>query len=664
MEIQEGRCRPFISHVSPQVECGRFPIKRVIGEQVIVTADIFADGYSQMATDLLFRHHSQLDWLSVPMVFLENDRWKGHFTVEALGIYFYTLMAWVDYFSTWQNDLQKKFKVGTDISVDLLVGIKMIEEALQAQADTELRGWLENIQTAKNEEIAINFASDPVLHRLMRARPSNQKWVAQYSKNLSVTVDPPKALFSAWYELFPRSTSAQPGKHGTFKDCQRLLPEIAQMGFNVLYFPPIHPIGTSKRKGRNNQSAALEIDLGSPWAIGSQEGGHDAIHPELGTLEDFKQLVVAAQELGIDIALDLAFQCSLDHPYLQQHPNWFNWRPDHTIQYAENPPKKYEDIVPFNFETDNWKDLWEELKQIVLYWIDKGIRLFRVDNPHTKPFAFWEWLIGEIKQAYPEVIFLAEAFTRSKIMYHLAKLGFTQSYTYFTWRHTKQELIDYMTEITNTEIREYFRPNFWPNTPDILTEELQQGGRAMFLIRLILAATLSSNYGLYGPVYELLIKEALPGTEEYLNAEKYESKYWERSNPEGLKEFITQINRIRHENRALQATNNIKFYEIDQEQIIYYGKCDLNSDYILLIVVSLDAFNPQTATLTIPLKDLGLTPTSTYTVQELFSGCQLIWEGEKQTMTLDPKQIPAYIFRIYRESSCEVDFKYFNEANI
>jgi len=400
----------------------------------------------------------------------------------------------------------------------------------------------------------------------------DRRFATTYLKELVVVVDREKARFSTWYEMFPRSSASEPGRHGTFKDCEMRLPYISSMGFDVLYFPPIHPIGYTQRKGKNNTPMAGPDDPGGAWAIGAEEGGHKDIHPQLGTFEDFQRLIAKAREYGVEVALDLAFQCSPDHPYVKEHPEWFRWRPDKTIHYAENPPKKYEDIYPFDFETEHWRELWEELKSIVLFWIEQGVRIFRVDNPHTKPFSFWDWLIKEIKKDSPDVIFLSEAFTRPKVMYRLAKLGFTQSYTYFAWRNTKRELIEYLTELTQTEVREYLRPNFWPNTPDILPEHLQYGGRPAFMIRLVLAATLSSSYGIYGPAFELCIDEALPGKEEYLNCEKYEIKHWDREKPGSLQDFIARVNRIRKENPALQTTWNLRFYEADNEAFLFYGK--------------------------------------------------------------------------------------------
>ncbi|MDO9559682.1 MAG: hypothetical protein Q7I89_08345 [Syntrophales bacterium] len=446
---------------------------------------------------------------------------------------------------------------------------------------------------------------------------------------------------------------------GTFRDCARLLPEIAKLGFDVLYFPPIHPIGKVNRKGKNNTPASEQHDPGSPWAIGSADGGHKAVEPSLGALDDFRQLVKEAGTHGIEIALDIAYQCSPDHPYLTEHPEWFKKRPDGTVQFAENPPKKYEDIVPFHFETENWQDLREELRSIILFWIEQGVRIFRVDNPHTKPFAFWDWLIKEIKQACPEVIFLAEAFTRPKVMSRLAKAGFTQSYTYFTWRNTKREITDYLTELTQTECREYFRPNFWPNTPDILPEFLQYGGPPAFLIKLVLAATLSSSYGIFSPSFEQCITDALPGKEEYLDSEKFEIKHWDWNKPGTIRELIARINKIRRENPALQTTWNLQFYDVDNDYLLFYGKATPDLSNIILVVVNLDPFHAQAGWLTIPLGKLGIDPAQTYLVHDLISNDKHLWQGERNFFEINPAVMPASIFRVHRRLRREEDFDYF-----
>jgi starch synthase (maltosyl-transferring) len=654
----DGRQRAVISHVTPQVEEGRFAIKRIVGDVVTISAYIFADGHNSVAANLLFRSRKQKNWKEVPMTMGVNDQWSGTFTVDTLGLYFYTIHAWVDYFGSWQQDITKKFQAGMKIKTEIELGIKFLEETLQHRKHPEIKRFLIEIKKAKSEEQRLKLATNEKLSFLMREFYPNKQWLTEMPKALSIIVDSRKARFSTWYELFPRSCSPKRNKHGTFKDCQQLLPEIANMGFDVLYFPPIHPIGYSKRKGKSNQLNPNSKDPGSPWAIGSNEGGHKAIHPQLGSLEDFTQLISNAKQLGIDIALDIAIQCSLDHPYIHEHPDWFNWRPDGTIQYAENPPKKYEDIVPFYFESKNWKELWLELRSIFLFWIEKGVKIFRVDNPHTKPFAFWEWIITTIKQEYPDVIFLSEAFTRPQVMYWLSKLGFTQSYTYFTWRHTKQELTDYFTAIILSEINEYFRPNLWTNTPDILTEELQKGGRSVFISRLILAATLSSNYGMYGPAFELMEWEGKKGTEEYLHSEKYEIRHWNRETNDSLKPLIMQLNQMRRKYEALQQTSNLKFLEIDNDQILYYGKFHSTPAHAVLILVNLDPFQAQSGRLKMPLDELGLSAKGSYRVHELLSKRYYIWEGEYQTITLEP-QMPACIFLVQKKVRREVDFEYF-----
>jgi starch synthase (maltosyl-transferring) len=447
--------------------------------------------------------------------------------------------------------------------------------------------------------------------------------------------------------MFPRSCSDEPGRHGTFKDCEARLPYIAEMGFDVLYLPPIHPIGHTNRKGKNNAVTTRQSDPGTPWAIGAEEGGHKAINPQLGTMEDFRHLAIKAQEYGIEIALDIAFQCSPDHPYVKEHPEWFLWRPDGTVQYAENPPKKYQDIFPLNFETEHWRELWDELRSIVLFWAEQGIRIFRVDNPHTKPFRFWDWLIGEVKRDYPEAIFLAEAFTRPKIMYHLAKLGFTQSYTYFTWRNTKSELTEYLTELTQTEVKDFFRPNFWPNTPDILHAYLQTGGRAAFMARLVLAATLSANYGIYGPAFELMENTPRePGSEEYLNSEKYEIKHWDTGRADSLKDFITRVNRIRRENPALQSNRNLWFNATDSEHLICYSKHTDDLSSIVLIVVNLNPHQTQSGWVNVPLGAWGLDPQKPCQAYDLLNNTSHTWHREWNQLELNPDSCPARIFRV------------------
>lgn len=656
----KGRNRVVIENVKPEIDGGRFPIKRVVGEKVVVLADIFADGHDAVSAKLLFKKENEKAWQETPMRFLENDRWAGEFVVAELGIYLYTLAGWVDHFQTWRKDIKKKFDATQDIKIDLLIGVELVEAAAKRAKGKEanaLATFAENIKKNDAAEAVAVALSQELLVSMKKY--TDTAFATRYEKELAVEVNREKALFSAWYERFPRSCASKPGQHGTFRDCEKLLPEIARMGFDVLYLPPIHPIGKVNRKGKNNSPEVGAEDVGSPWAIGSAEGGHKAIHPRLGSFEDFQRLLNKAQAHGIEIAMDLAYQCTPDHPYVKAHPQWFKKRPDGTIQYAENPPKKYQDIFPINFETEDWQALWEELKSVILFWIDKGVRIFRVDNPHTKAFPFWEWVIREIKRDYPDAIFLAEAFTRPKAMYRLAKIGFTQSYTYFTWRNTKGEFIQYLTELTQSEAREFFRPNFWPNTPDILPEHLQYGGRPAFLMRLVLAATLSSNFGIYGPAFELCVSEALPGKEEYLNSEKYELKNWNWEQEGNLRDFIARLNKIRRENPALQTTWNLKFYEVDNENLLFYGKATDDFTNIILVLVNLDPFHPQSGWVKVPIEELGISPDQSYLVHDLLSDDKYLWQGEKHRVSLDPQMLPAQIFRVKAHLRREMDFDYY-----
>jgi starch synthase (maltosyl-transferring) len=661
VDMGEGRKRIIIENVKPEIDCGTFPIKRVVGENVVVEADIYADGHDAVSATLLFQRWQEHTWNEVPMRFIGNDRWRGEFRVGETGIYSYTVQGWVDHFRTWQLDLKKRFDSGQDIAVDLVIGAAIIESiadrASRKPDRKRILSYASLFKGGTDNAALVAAASDPDLGDLID-QYADRRLSSRYAKELRVVVDRPKALFSAWYEIFPRSCSHD-GQHGTFRDCEALLPEVAEMGFDVLYVPPIHPIGETIRKGKNNTLVSGSDHVGSPWAIGSDKGGHKAVHPALGTVKDFQRFIAKAREFGIEVAMDLALQCSPDHPYVKEHPEWFRWRPDGTVQYAENPPKKYEDIIPLNFETEQWFGLWEELKSIVLFWIEKDIRIFRVDNPHTKPFAFWQWLIGELKTAYPDLIFLSEAFTRPKVMYRLAKLGFTQSYTYFTWRNTKQELIQYIQEVSMTGVREYFRPNFWPNTPDILPEHLQFGGRNAFMMRLVLAATLSSNYGIYGPAFEMIENEAVPGKEEYLNSEKYEIKLWDRNREGTIRDFIARVNRIRKENTALQMTFNITFYDVDNDNLICFGKVSDDLSNIILVVVNIDPFHKHSGWVKIPIHDFGIDPHQPYMVHDLLGEEKYIWQGERNYVEINPHISPAHIFRIRRKLKKEADFDYF-----
>jgi starch synthase (maltosyl-transferring) len=660
-QTANGRHRVVIQCVSPEIDCGRFAIKRVVGETVIVEADVFVDGHDQAACQILYwQDNAKLQWS--PMKTLGNDRWRGQFTVTSVGRYQYSLEAWIDRFRTWRDDLEKRISAGQEVHVDLLIGAQLIERAA-ARATGEdaglLQQWARRIREDKDRPSGAALALDEGLLEVIERYP-DRDLVTRYEKQLTVIVDREKARFSTWYEVFPRSCSPQVGRHGTFRDCEAWLPYIASMGFDVVYLPPIHPIGRAFRKGKNNSIVAEPDDVGSPWAIGSAEGGHKSIHPELGTLEDFRRFVSKAEEHGLEVALDLAFQCTPDHPYVHEHPQWFRTRPDGAIQYAENPPKKYQDIYPLDFENPDWRALWQELKSVIIFWIDWGVRIFRVDNPHTKPFSFWEWVIGQIKEEYPDVLFLAEAFTRPRVMYRLAKLGFSQSYTYFAWRNTKQELTDYFTELTQTEIREYFQPNLWPNTPDILPEYLQVGGRPAFMVRLILAATLGSSYGIYGPAFELC--ENIPlhaGSEEYLNSEKYELKHRDLHSTWSLKDLISRVNRVRKEDPALQSNRNLLFHKTDNPALICYSKAADDLSSVVVVVVNLDCFHVQSGWVQLDLDSIGLDANHAFQVHDLLGEGHYLWQGSRNYVELTPESLPAHIFRVRRWVRTERDFDYY-----
>ena len=654
----DGRRRVVIEGVTPEIDAGGFPAKRSVGERLTVEADVFADGHDALACVLRWRHESSELWNDVPMVPVVNDRWRGEFMVGELGRYFYTVQGWVDAFETWSRQFAKRVEAGQDITQELEVAARMID-ATATRADGSDSNRLRAYAAAMRKgRASASSALGGELAQLMD-RYADKSLAVTYSRELSVTVDPERARFSAWYELFPRS-AGNPGAHGTFADVERRLPEIASMGFDVLYLPPIHPIGHSNRKGANNATAASPDEPGSPWAIGSEEGGHKSINPLLGTLEDFRHLVAAARAHGIEVALDIAFQCSPDHPYAREHPEWFKHRPDGTIQYAENPPKKYEDIIPFDFETASWRELWDELLSIVLYWVDQGVTVLRVDNPHTKPFAFWEWLIAEVKRRHPDVILLAEAFTRPKVMFRLAKVGFTQSYTYFAWRNTPSELAQYFAELSQPPVSEYFRANLWPNTPDILTEYLQTGGRPAFAARFLLAATLGANYGIYGPAFELCESRAREsGSEEYLDSEKYQVRNWDRNSPDSLRELITLVNKVRHENPALQSDRGLRFHPTENDQLIAYTKSTPDLADVVLTVVNVDPHHTQAGMINLPIEELGIRRDRGYQAHELLSGARYLWNGPRNYVEINPHSIPAQIFRFRRRLRSEHDFEYF-----
>lgn len=658
----DGRKRVVIESVEPEIDAGRFPVKRIIGDSIEVEADVFADGHDHVDARLLFRFHETPTWSAVPMRPLGNDRWRGEFPVTREGEYLYTVAGWIDHFDTWRSDLEKRIAAGQDIRVDLLNGAQLVEQAaLRAGRDDAdaLRRWEAELRATEEIAAAPTAALDPALAAMM-ALYLDPAMETRYERELRVTVDREKARYSAWYEMFPRSTAMEPGRHGTFKDCEARLDYVARLGFDVLYLPPIHPIGQSFRKGKNNATTAEPDDVGSPWAIGAQEGGHTAIHAQLGTLEDFRSLLRAAANKGIELALDIAFQCSPDHPWVSEHPEWFKKRADGTIQYAENPPKKYQDIYPLDLESSDWQGLWDGLLGVFLFWIEQGVRIFRVDNPHTKAFPFWEWLIAEVKRDFPDALFLAEAFTRPRVMQRLAKLGFSQSYTYFTWRNTKQELTEYFTELTQTKVHEFMRPNLWPNTPDILSETLQVGGRPAFLSRLVLAATLGPNYGIYGPAYELGENKPIrPGSEEYLNSEKYEIRHWNLDAPHSIDGTIATVNRARRENPALHASHDLSFHYTDNPYLIAYSKASPDGSNFVLTVVNLDSFHTQSGWVNLDLERLRLRADESFQVFDQLTGFRYLWQGARNYVELAPDRMPAHIFRVLRKVRSEKDFDYY-----
>jgi len=639
----------WIGNVRPELDGGRFPVKREVGDLFEVSADILREGHEALAAVLKYRTVKDTRWREVRMERVQNDRWVAHFPLEENTRYLYTIEAYPDPYRTWAEDLKKRIAAGMDVASELLEGAGLLRQTLSRAAGADrqrLEARLADFERAETATARARILLDPETADLMDTYPDRSAGTT-YDHELVVMVDRRLARFGAWYEMFPRSQGKIPGAHGTFKDCIDRLPDIAAMGFDVIYLPPVHPIGRSFRKGKNNSLTTGPDDPGSPWAIGNEEGGHKALEPALGTLEDFRAFVRAARSLGIEIALDYALQCSPDHPYVCEHPEWFHARPDGTIKYAENPPKKYQDIYPLNFYCRDREALWEEMKSILLFWIEQGVRIFRVDNPHTKPIPFWAWLIGEIQAVYPDVIFLGEAFTRPKVMQALAKVGFTQSYTYFTWRNFKTELAEYFTELTQTDVAEYLRGNLFTNTPDILPPILQQGGRPVFKMRLALAATLSSVYGIYSG-YELCENVAIPGTEEYLNAEKYEIKVRDSNASGNIRDYIARINAIRKENPALHEYRNLRFYESDDDNVLFYAKRSYDGSNAVLVAVNLDPFETHQARIRVPLDVLGIGPDERFQVHELITGERHLWKGAEQTIRLDPREEPAAIFRVSR----------------
>lgn len=661
-----GRSRVIVEGPSPAVDAGRYPAKRIVGESVRCSVDLISDGHDSIAGALLYRRAGAAEWTSTLLTSVGNDRWTASFVPTSTGRWEFTFEAWVDHFATWAKGLAKKAAAQQDVSLELLEGAKMVAEAttrtktlVENEALRSAAALLGDVHADVHARVA--QGTSPDLLRLMSANPDRRD-ASQLEHLLSLTVDPKLARFGAWYEFFPRSTFGRAGleplKHRTLRECEDRLPYVANMGFDILYLPPIHPIGRSYRKGPNNTLSAGPDDVGSPWAIGSAEGGHKAIHPALGTLEDFRRFVSRARSLGIEVAMDIAFQASPDHPYVKEHPEWFKHRPDGTIQYAENPPKKYQDVYPFDFECAAWESLWEELTSVVMHWVEQGVRVFRVDNPHTKALRFWEHCISRVKEANPDAIFLAEAFTRPKLMYSLAKAGFTQSYTYFTWRHTKEEFTHYLRELTAPPVSDFYRPNFWPNTPDILPEHLQFGGRPMFMQRLVLASMLSASYGIYGPPFELMEHVARPGAEEYIDNEKFQLRAWDVERPESLRELIGKLNRIRRENAALHD-NRLSFHHTDNPQLFCFAKRDESGENVVLCVVNMDIHHTHSGWVELDLPAIGIQPGERYQVHDLLADSRYQWSGTRNFVELNPQVMPAHVFRIRKHVRTEHDFEYF-----
>ncbi|MFC2150076.1 maltotransferase domain-containing protein [Calditrichota bacterium] len=645
----KGRKRVRIENIAPVVDSGRYAVKRIIGEPVEVGADIFADGHDQLAADLLYRRQGGRRWREVRMTEAFNSRWQASFTPDSTGFYQLNIVAWVDEFRSWLQGFKKKVEAQQYVKVDLMIGLDILKYTMtrcENRYRAAISQWVKRLDAAPDLEASIVLILDDELSELMHLR-GLRKQTSELDKPLPLLVEPLHARFSSWYEMFPRSASEQEGVHANFQDVEHRLPYISHMGFDVVYFPPIHPISQVLRKGPNNTLVAGPGDPGSPWAIGSREGGHKSIHTDLGTFGDFRHLIERAREFNLHIAIDVAFQVSPEHPYIEQHPEWFRMRPDGTIQYAENPPKKYQDIYPFDFDTKDWRELWDELFSVFIFWIEQGVEIFRVDNPHTKPFAFWEWCIGEIKKQYPDVLFLAEAFTMPRIMQHLAKIGFSQSYTYFPWKNNRAELIEFINEFTTEEVRQYMYCNHWTNTPDILNAYLQQGGRTPFMTRLILASTLGANYGIYGPAFELCVSQPIhEGSEEYLDSEKYQLRHWDLDSPDSIRDLVTLMNRLRKENPALQSDDSIQFHFVNNENLICYSKCSADMSNVIVMIVNVDTQNIHAGTVTLDLSKLGLSRGESYTVHDLLTDAKYGWTGANNYVELDPHKIPAHVLRI------------------
>ena len=642
----QNQSRIVVQNIAPQLNEGTVFIKRVVDEIVNVTADVLVDGHDVLQASILYKHESEKRWQETRMHATSNDEYAASFITTKQGFYSYKIEGWVDYALNWQHGIERKIDDYQHVNSELLEGADLLFDFI-ASVNSDDKEYLHHlISIFKNPNSyaeAVKEAVSKKLHLILKNNP--KKLLTQTSAEYKVYVDRLKARFSTWYEFFPRSASEEEGKHGTFNDCHRLLPRIAHMGFDTLYFPPIHPIGEVNRKGKNNTTVAQNGDVGSTWGIGSKHGGHKDIHPELGSLEDFKNLITKAKELGIEVAMDYALQAAPDHPWVTAHPDWFKWRPDGTVQYAENPPKKYQDILPIYWESKDYKNLWQECLDTLFYWINCGINVFRVDNPHTKPYYFWGWIVTEVKKKHPDVLFLAEAFTRPKIMHQLAKQGYTQSYTYFTWRDSKHELIAYMNELTQTDQKEFMRPNFWPNTPDINPYHLQGAPESKYLIRYALAATLSSNIGIYGPVFEQMIDTPIAGKEEYFMSEKFQLCQYDWFKENKVTTLISIINNIRKENESYQQTNNIKFLETGNDQLIAFYKWNQDRTNETLTVISLDAYNSQSGSVKLPLHDLGVNYGRKVEVIDLVTRNSYNWYNESNYVQLHAI-LPFHIFKI------------------
>jgi starch synthase (maltosyl-transferring) len=688
-QIEASR-KVVIEEVTPQLDCGRYAIKREVGDTIEVRADIFKEGHDAISAAIWYRPEDEEEWREAPMKFWDNDRWTGSFTPDRNCRWYYTVVAWTDFFGTWQSDLRKKYDAGQEVVLELFEGAEIVARTAAAAPDAERETILEHLAemigdvldheaapgtwkwaafekgaaAAEHRTIAERVAAalDTGLLEVMERVPLRED-LTQFEPVLPVQVDRVAARFAAWYELFPRSMADDPTRHGTWDDVIAKLPYVRDMGFDVLYFPPIHPIGLAFRKGKNNTLGAGKDQPGSPYAIGGKDGGHRDVHPELGSMKDFRRMVAAAAEHGLEIALDFAIQVSPDHPYAKAHPSWFFVRPDGSIKYAENPPKKYQDIYPLNFYGDDWEAQWKEWRDVILHWVEQGVKIFRVDNPHTKPVQFWEWMIREVQRQHPEVLFLSEAFTRPKMMRALAKAGFSQSYTYFTWRNFKGEIIEYLEELTQGPMKDYFRGNLFPNTPDINPEFLQRGGRPAFMIRAVLATTLSSVYGIYSG-FELCEGTPLaPGKEEYLDSEKYELKAWDWDRPGNIRGLIRRLNEIRKQNRALQEYDNLRFYPAENENILFYGKMTPDRASLIFVAVNLDPFSAHEGMLHFPLPDMGIGWHDPWEVEELLTGERHFWHGGSHWIRLDPGA-PARIFRVRAWRSSEHGFDYFMEPTL